>query len=323
LGKPLISVIVPVYNVEKYLDRCIESIVKQTYKNLEIILVDDGSPDSCPVICDEWANRDSRVSVIHKANDGLAHARNSGLEISSGEFILFIDSDDYLEPDMIGFLLNNILDYNADVSRCGFYYDYENDSSVRIGESNKRILLLNSDEIISELASGSHVSGVVWNKLYRACSIKNVQFSKKDGCSEDILFNYRVYKNASKTVFYDLPKYHYNVRQDSITESDFGSGAFDIIRAKRIILQNESNNGVTYPYAVKGMIKSAFIVLSGCIQNNKFEKEQEELINLILSHKKEILMSSLYSMNDKMKTAALILSKNIFIKTILRKHSNG
>ena len=103
---PLISVIVPVYKVEKYLNKCVQSIVNQTYKNLEIILVDDGSPDNCPEMCDEWAKKDSRIKVIHQENAGLAEARNSGISVATGEFFMFIDSDDYAEPDMIELLLN-------------------------------------------------------------------------------------------------------------------------------------------------------------------------------------------------------------------------
>ena len=100
MNEPLVSVIVPVYKVEKYLDKCIESIVGQTYENLEIILVDDGSPDNCPTMCDEWAQKDSRIKVIHKENGGLSSARNAGLDACTGDYIGFVDSDDWIEPDM-------------------------------------------------------------------------------------------------------------------------------------------------------------------------------------------------------------------------------
>ena len=105
----LVSVIVPIYNVEKYLEKCIESIVNQTYKNLEIILVDDGSPDNCPAICDEWAQKDSRIKVIHKKNGGLSSARNAGLEVSNGEYISFVDSDDWLDENTFEEVYNNFL----------------------------------------------------------------------------------------------------------------------------------------------------------------------------------------------------------------------
>ena len=110
----LVSVIVPVYKVEKYLDKCIESIVGQTYKNLEIILVDDGSPDNCPAMCDSWAQKDSRIKVIHKPNGGVSSARNTALDAASGEYICFVDSDDVLELDTVKYMVDNISD--ADVT---------------------------------------------------------------------------------------------------------------------------------------------------------------------------------------------------------------
>ena len=117
----LISVIVPVYKVEAYLDRCVQSIVDQTYTNLEIILVDDGSPDRCPQMCDEWAKRDARIRVIHKPNGGGAQARNVGLERASGEYIAFVDSDDYLLPGMYEALLCALMQTNCDIAECDYY----------------------------------------------------------------------------------------------------------------------------------------------------------------------------------------------------------
>ena len=112
---PLISVIVPIYNVEKYLARCVDSIVNQTYKNLEIILVDDGSPDRCPQMCDDYAEKDSRIKVVHKKNGGLSDARNAGMAVATGEYISFIDSDDWIETSMFELLLNNIFQYDCEI----------------------------------------------------------------------------------------------------------------------------------------------------------------------------------------------------------------
>lgn len=118
-----ISVIVPVYKTEQYLNRCVQSITDQTYKNLEIILVDDGSPDNCPEMCDQWAKKDERIKVIHKRNGGISSARNAGLDSATGDYIMFADSDDWMEPDMAEFLYRLIVKYDADISRCGFYFD--------------------------------------------------------------------------------------------------------------------------------------------------------------------------------------------------------
>ena len=110
MNKPLVSVIVPVYKVEDYLDKCVKSIVAQTYENLEIILVDDGSPDNCPSMCDSWAQKDSRIKVIHKENGGVSSARNSALDAAAGDYICFVDSDDFIEPNAVGYMLENIGD---------------------------------------------------------------------------------------------------------------------------------------------------------------------------------------------------------------------
>ena len=162
---PLISIVIPVYKVEKFLGRCMESVVNQTYKNLEIFLIDDGSPDNCPKMCDEWAAKDSRIKVIHKQNDGLANARNSGIEIFTGDYVIFIDSDDFLELDMVEFLLNLSVKYDADISRCGFYFNYENGSCETELKGEPQILILNRDERIIDLVT-SGLGGTVWNKLY-------------------------------------------------------------------------------------------------------------------------------------------------------------
>ena len=115
----LISIIIPIYKVEEYLDECISSVINQTYTKLEIILVDDGSPDSCPKMCDDWAKKDSRIRVIHKTNGGLSDARNAGIEVATGEYIAFVDSDDYIKPDMIAKLYAALCKEEADISACG------------------------------------------------------------------------------------------------------------------------------------------------------------------------------------------------------------
>ena len=134
---PLISVIVPIYNVEKYLDRCVDSIINQTYKNLEIILVDDGSPDNCPQMCDDYAKKDSRIKVVHKENGGLSDARNVGMEVATGEYVSFIDSDDYISLDFYETLLETIVDNDSDIVECGVVKFYEDNSFDKYSDDLK------------------------------------------------------------------------------------------------------------------------------------------------------------------------------------------
>ena len=167
---PLISIIVPVYKVEKYLKKCIDSILNQTYKNYELILVDDGSPDCCPIICDNYAEKNDRVIVIHKQNGGLSDARNTGIAIAKGDFICFVDSDDYVSEDFCELLLNAVLKSNADMAICNYLVVDENGNSIQ----DKNVHLPIQDECISSQEFIKEYCGkygwyyvVAWNKIYK------------------------------------------------------------------------------------------------------------------------------------------------------------
>ena len=317
MEKPLISVIVPVYKVEPYINRCVESIVNQTYKNLEIILVDDGSPDNCPKMCDEWAEKDNRLKVIHKQNGGLSDARNAGLDIASGKYVMYCDSDDWIEHDMIYLLLNTIEENNADVSRCGIITDFEDGSASELSGNSEIKILSSKDEMIIDLVMGDYLSGVVWNKLYKYDIVNNIRFDGKDGSSEDILYNFRVIQNAKSIACCDVPKYHYLIRERSITNSPFSEGAFSIVRAKKIILSSQIDNEATLEYCKKSFVASAFVVLNGMIRNDMFMDKFSEMRKSILNYKRSIFNSSLYSFKDKIKTLLLLVFPNLY-KRIIR-----
>ena len=185
--KESISIIIPIYNVEKYLNRCIDSIINQTYINLEIILVDDGSTDNCPKICDEYAKKDSRIKVIHKKNGGVSSARNSGIINSSGEYIGFIDPDDYIEPTMYEELLYNLKKTNTKISMCG-YSEVKNGKVVKSYTYNNQII--SSEQAIKDMFNGTFM-GTVCNKLFMKKLIlneKNILFNKNVHLWEDMLF---------------------------------------------------------------------------------------------------------------------------------------
>lgn len=167
---PKISVIVPIYGVEKYLKQCVDSIIAQTYKNLEIILVDDGSPDKCPEICDEYAAQDKRVRVIHKKNGGLGSAYNAGIDAASGKYIGFVESDDYIAPNMYEKLYNHLTQHNADVCFGSWYYhtDQKNTPDIEIAQNTDR----NSLFSITQHQYLMTVHPSLWGKLYRASVLK-------------------------------------------------------------------------------------------------------------------------------------------------------
>lgn len=173
-----ISVIVPIYKVEDYLHRCVESIINQAYTNLEIILVDDGSPDNCPKICDEYAEKDSRIKVIHKENGGLSDARNTGLLVATGEYISFIDSDDYIDINMYKSIITYMEEHDLDIAECGIKHVYNNKIKQN-DKLDKSIHVFNSEEALKELMLERRFHQTVWNKLYKTKLIK-IFFLKKE-----------------------------------------------------------------------------------------------------------------------------------------------
>lgn len=304
-----ISVIIPVYKTEKYLDKCVKSIVNQTYKNLEIILVDDESPDNCPKMCDDWAKKDSRIKVLHIKNMGVANARNTGLKVATGNYLSFVDSDDYAEPDMMETLYGCIKINNADIAVCDFFggeYESEMPDSICAKDALKKI------------ATGDFNFGVLWNKLYKKEIIQGIEMPPLV-CCEDLVFNYFVFKKSEKVILVKEKKYHYVYHNSSATKGEFNSGAFDAVKSKEIIL-NDAKETPLEPYAVRGLINSCFVVLSGAIQAGGYEDECEHLRRTILNYKQTIAKSDLYSKKDKIKTAILSASKKLYIKFIERKN---
>ena len=199
-SKPLVSIIIPVYNVEKYLDKCLDSVVNQTYTNLEIILVDDGSPDRCPAICDEWKSRDSRIKVIHQPNGGLSRARNAGLKIATGEFIGFVDSDDWIEPDMYETLLSTMLETGADIVVCNFYCEEVNSDAFIQKPKSPVIERYTAEEALKLLISEkTFIHPVVWNKLFRKHLLTNLLFPE-DKIYEDNLWTPQAIGGANSII---------------------------------------------------------------------------------------------------------------------------
>ena len=212
----LISVIVPVYNVGCYVSECIESILKQTYQNLDIILIDDGSTDNSGKICDSYAKRDKRIRVIHKKNEGVANARNIGIQMAMGEYIGFVDSDDYIEKDMYEYLHEILKSNDADISICNYKKRYTKVDTERVGESyENKITILGKEEGIKELIIDKNVKNYLWNKLYKISLFKNLKFP--DGKKmEDYAVMYKLFYGANRIVIGNDCKYVYNQRDNSI-----------------------------------------------------------------------------------------------------------
>lgn len=286
----LISVIVPIYNVEKYLKRCIDSIVNQSYKNLEIILVDDGSPDKCPCICDEYSKEDSRIKVVHKENGGLSDARNAGLNVASGKYILFIDSDDWIHCDMIKVLYNAIVDEDADIAECKSIKTSEFVEEV-YDNNEISITSFTTVEALLSLIKEKPLKQTVWDKLYRREVIENVPF-EKGKYHEDEFFTYQVFGNSKKVVFCDRVFYYYFQREDSIMGEQFSMKRLNAIEGRYnryIYIKNR------FPNLTYDAHKSAFFLALYYGQKSlrcKDKDVKDKSISTIKKYVKNMLLDS-------------------------------
>lgn len=239
----LVSIVLPIYNVEKYLDRCIESVINQTYRNLEILLVDDGSPDDCPQKCEEWAKKDGRIKVIHKANAGLGYARNTGIENASGEYICFFDSDDYIDPSTIEKAYNTAQKNNSDMVLFGHYDVNAQGKIVRtyIPTIDKESYVSSEvqEVLLPDLVSDNPATGKSTNLWLSACfcmySMKlilesNWRFaSERDIISEDVYSLLRLYRNVKKVTIIPEAFYYYCENSTSLTHT-YKADRFDRIK---------------------------------------------------------------------------------------------
>lgn len=230
----LVSVIIPVYNVEQYLNKCIKSIMNQTYQNWELILVDDGSMDNSSVICDDWAEKDKRIQVIHKSNGGLSDARNTGFNVSKGEYISFIDSDDWVEPDFIETLALH-LDQGADIADCATRLCDEQDNTLFVrGFSQEKVL--DTQQAMISLIKESGMYQTVWNKLYKRDVIVNIYFPRGK-YNEDDFWTWKVFRNAKNVSVSPKPLYNYLQRKGSIMGNSYSLRRLDELEARFEMLQ--------------------------------------------------------------------------------------
>ena len=230
MEQPLISVIVPVYKVEPYLDKCISSIANQTYRNLEIILVDDGSPDSCPAMCDAWAEKDSRIRVIHKTNGGLSDARNAGMAVATGELMAFVDSDDWIAPDMYECLYQHMTQDNSDIAACGVQLMWENGTMRMLTREGSCVL--NREEAMQAIIEESWLKQPVTYKIYKTKLIKDIKFPVGK-YHEDAFWSYQAISKAQKVSVFDHIGYFYFQRGDSIMGKGFSIQSLDCMEATK------------------------------------------------------------------------------------------
>lgn len=310
----LVSIVLPIYNVENYLDRCISSVVDQTYKNLEIILVDDGSPDSCPEKCEDWAKKDERIKVIHKENAGLGYARNTGIENASGEYICFFDSDDYIATDTIEKTYESVKKNNADIGIFGFSTVDKSGEVTGTSIPKTKSQTYTGKEVITsflpELISWNPDNGEAtdlrmsaWTALYSMELIqKNLWrfVSERDIISEDVYSLLDIYHNVKTVVVIQEAFYFYCENETSLTHS-YRKDRYKRIKyfyeecikkCDQLEYSQEVKRRMAYPFTANAIAAMKMIVTSDLL-----EKEKEQMIGEIV--RDETMQKVVHQMNLK------------------------
>lgn len=262
---PLVSVIIPIYRVERYLRQCIDSVVGQTHSLLEILLIDDGSPDGSAAICEEYARRDLRVRVIRQENQGLSAARNTGLDAASGDFIAFVDSDDWIEPDMLEALLGGLLEHGADIAGCAPIPEVEAGIAVHFPSlrSDASALLLNREEALEELLRDQRLRDFSWSYLYRAGLFCGIRFPH-DKRFEDVHTTYQLFMKASAIVALPIAKYHYRIRKGSFTQA---GGLGVLVDQYEAVKARQESLGRHYPSFMPALTAQRFSIVPAVWQS--------------------------------------------------------
>ncbi len=289
-----ISVIVPAYNAQETIERCVLSIKNQSYSNIEIIVVNDGSSDETEKIVQRIADRDSKVRLITIPNGGVSHARNVGIDNATGDFITFVDSDDYIDYEMYAYLMDLVPKYDADIAQCS-YKNINPDGSIVLVGNNEKIIEQSRDEAVKCLISGRLFSGGLWNKVYRATLFENIRLDEHIKYNEDVLANFYLFEKANKSVYSDIAFYNYVANHDSSTHSA------DPVRANREFLyvaEKILNKSIGKPYeevARRRMLNSLLGLYAAYLfadKNRNSKKQKQEIKSRIVENYKKGLYKS-------------------------------
>ena len=256
-----ITIIVPAYNVEPYIERCITSILSQTFHCLEVIAIDDGSSDATGTILDELAQKDDRLIVVHQKNAGLVMVREKGIAMASGNYVGFVDGDDAVDPDMYERLLNNLLETNADISHCGLCVYWDDDTTeLHYGTGKK--MVQSSAEALRDMLQGKIFAASLCNKLYRRELLADSCLDTSIQSNEDLLRNFVLFSRANSVVYEDFCGYQYWSRRNSMSnDSHAVRRARQIIQARKCIVDNASE--AVKVYAIQAWLSAVVNAVYG------------------------------------------------------------
>lgn len=300
----LFSIIVPVYNVETYLDECVQSLVNQTYSNIEIILVDDGATDSSGIMCDRYAKEDTRICVVHKCNGGLSSARNAGLEHANGDYILYVDSDDYISLDFMELIEQQLLIKSFDMLIAG-KVEFVDGRKPKIKKMSKKNVLLTPEEALESVYYQELFDTNSWAKVMKT------EIARKNPFAEGILYEdfkniYKFISECDSVIYLPQPQYFYRQRNNSIMNS-----SFDDRKLVLIDIAKENLNFVEEKYpditdaAIRRYVYSNFHILGRTILVDEMLPKSEEIRNNILMYKSNILMNKRISLKEKISVCIL------------------
>ncbi|MBT2614119.1 MULTISPECIES: glycosyltransferase [unclassified Bacillus (in: firmicutes)] len=270
-NKALISIIIPIYNAEKYLSKCLISITSQTYKNLEIILINDGSTDQSGFISDQFSEKDNRITVIHKENGGVSSARNLGLKTARGKYIGFVDPDDWVDLKMFESLYKLINENQSDIAACG--YLRENPDGVVINKiTEPNVFSYNQAEALDAILSEDGFKGFTCNKLFSADILQNIVFDEDIHFCEDLLFCCQAISNSNKIVYNSTPHYHYIIHDNNASQSQFSLKKLTALDAlTRIVNLLSDKEGIQLEKFKNYFMHMNISLLMNGIQENKCE----------------------------------------------------
>lgn len=314
MNDPLISVIVPVYKAEPYLDKCINSIRNQTYKNLEIILVDDGSPDRCGEMCDAYAKTDSRIRVFHKENGGQSSARNLGLDNMTGEYVGFVDSDDWIEPDMYRRLYDQMVETESQISICGIQMDYLDGRVAYMNvcyPEDKEVRIYTMKEALREALDNTRITYSPCDKLYHKDIFLSLRMTEGK-IYEDMEMIPKCVERAERVVYDPNPLYHYNLTNESTIRGEFKLGRF---AEMDVALEKAKDYQIRYPELYdKAMARYIAICLSIVYMSagvDSCRQRRKELISVLRNCLPQAAVKAMRK-QDRIKLMVLRLSPALF-----------
>ena len=314
----LVSVIVPVYKVEQYLSRCVESIRNQTLREIEIILVDDGSPDRCGEMCDEYNTVDRRIKVVHKENGGLSDARNCGITHADADYVVFIDSDDYIDDDMIERLYSDVTKENADLATCGIYHHYEHGIET-LKDTTGRFVVDTKEAVRKELVD-VNVSAV--NKIYKKALFEKVQFPKGK-FYEDAHTIIPLLLQTKRVVINMHPSYHYIHREGTITTKSYYPGMLHLIEANanNLKLVSQAYPDLTEAAEYRALWAYYYVLDKMEISKDLSESDRHEkkrIVSYLRKHTISIIKNRFFLRTRKIAACVLLFSEGIYRWFVIR-----